>query len=279
MRMAFVSGLIALSFSISAFAADGTSSASAAATTTGQSDSLLNHIAANYSATVHGPAVNQLDHNYAADRNGNYTKSAINLDGGVYALYMFDDRWGVGPDVPFVYAPSSANNAKNFTIGDVGVRFTNKKLIKTNDLTVVGTLILQAPTNSYSISRNMDLGVKFVPNARYNFRGTRFSVGTWTEFKSYLGASFDKGFKAWMAPYVAYRLTSTLSANLLYSYEADHFVGQPGMQFRMYQTDIEPGFVWFITPKVMLNPYLQVFTTKQVSWDHTALGAVVSASL
>ncbi len=270
MRTAFVFGLIALSFSVSAFAAEG-------ATSVQQSDSLLNHITATYSATVHGPGMTQLDQNIASDRNGVKSKSAINLDGGVYALYMFDDRWGVGPEVPFVYAPSSATD--NFTIGDVGVRIANKGIIKTRELTVAANLILQAPTNAYSISRHMDMGLKFTPNARYSFSGTRFSVGALSEFKSYLGATFDKGFKAWMAPYASYRLTSTLSANLLYSYEADHFVGQPGMQFRMYQTDLEPGLVWFITPKIMFNPYLQVFTTKQLSWEHTALGAVVSASL
>ena len=121
--------------------------------------------------------------------------------------------------------------------------------------------------------------VKTTPNFRYDVPDSRLAVGSWGEAKAYLGALKGKLFKAYAAPYVNYQLTPKLSLNVEYEIEADHFVGTTPFDFKMFQTDLCPGFVYMVTPKVLINPYLQVFTTDRIAMDHTAMGAVISASI
>ena len=76
-----------------------------------------------------------------------------------------------------------------------------------------------------------------------------------------------------------YQITRTLAANLEYEMDTRHYVNKPTFEFTSYETDLQPGLVWFITPKIMVNPYLQIYTGSTVSWDSTNLGAVLSASV
>jgi hypothetical protein len=105
-------------------------------------------------------------------------------------------------------------------------------------------------------------------------------VGAWTEGKTYLGVNTDKTLKIWALPYVDYKLTGSVSLNLGYELEAHHDVGMQGIDMRWYQTDIQTGVVWFISPRFMVNPFLQIFTTtSDIGTDHMALGAVFSATV
>jgi hypothetical protein len=153
-------------------------------------------------------------------------------------------------------------------------------LVKTQNLTIYGNIILQAITSEYSRSLGQNFAVKTTPNFRYNIQNSRFSFGAWTEAKAYLGAEKGKLFKLWAAPHVDYQITSKLSAILQYEYETNHLVNAKGvLDFTMYQADFTPGIAYFITPHVMINPYLQIFTTEKVALNRTGVGAIITASL
>jgi hypothetical protein len=207
---------------------------------------ILDKLYVNYFGIFHGESLSNLSSPYTVDRNGQLsTYSGVNFDSEITAAYMFTDNIGAGPDIPFLLVPVLGQGV---ILGDLGVKVT--------------------------------MCVKMTPYVRYSFPKSRFTVGAWTEEKAYLGVTYDKTFKLYAAPYVNYRLTSTFSLNLEYEAEAHHNIGDTGMMnFTMYQTDVEPGVVWMITPKVMFNPYVQIFTTNSVSSDRTALGAVISATV
>lgn len=240
--------------------------------------SLLDRLYVNYFGIFHGEPLNNLGSTYTVDRNGVQSKySAINLDSEITTAYMFTSDFGVGPDIPFLLVPVMGQGV---ILGDVGVKAFDRKTISYRGFDLYTNLILQAPTSKASEARNETMGVKMTPYVRYSFPKSRFTVGAWTEEKAYLGVTTDKTFKLYGAPYVNYRLTSNFSLNLEYEMEAHHNVGDVGMMnFTMYQTDLEPGVVWMITPKIMFNPYLQIFTTNQISSDNMALGAVISATV
>jgi len=254
-----------------AFAADGSSES--------KQTTLLDDFYVNVISIVHGPGVNNLDQPYTPNADGKTVPkatSAMNFDSELTAAYMITDTVGVGPDVPFLAYPVLG---KGFSLGDVGIKAFDKKFISNSALAVYANIIFQLPTSDYSSGRDMSFAIKMTPNLRYIIADTRFMVGVWTEEKAYMGVNAGKTAKLYAQPYVNYQVTHKFSWNLGFEAEADHFYGKPNFDLTMYQTDLMPGFVYVVTPKLIVNPYFQVFTSQKVSLNNTALGAFLSASL
>jgi hypothetical protein len=230
-----------------------------------------------YSAVFKGASILDPGSAYTVDRNGDPSaKTGINLDGDVTAGYLFTRSLGAGVVVPFVLTPVMGRGAE---LGDVGVKGFDRKLLTLGDWGFSTSLTLQAPTSESSSKRGMDFAAKLAPKLKYRPSGSRFLAGLRTEGKAYVGAEKGKTFKLAGAPYVGYQLTRSLSLSLEYELELLHFVDDPSWStFSVQQADLRPGVVWDVTSKIMLNPYLQVFTTtNEISMDRMALGAYVSA--
>lgn len=265
--------------SSASFAADTQNAAVSTTTTTQSAPSFLDGFYLNYFATFHGPSTNSLSSPYTVDRKGvTNLNSAINFDSEITAAYMFTPTIGVGPDVPFLLVPVLGQGV---ILGDVGIKAFNAKTISYRGFDLYTNLLVQAPTNQRSSDRGMTFALKTTPYVRYRIPSSRFTIGAWTEEKAYFGVRYDKTFKLYGAPYVNYSLTQSFSLNLEFEAEAHHNVGDTGtFNFTMYQTDLEPGFVWKLSPRVLVNPYLQIFTTNNdVSADRVAVGAVISATV
>jgi hypothetical protein len=266
--------ILVLLLSTQAFAAEGTSEAT--------SKSMMDDVYVNFFSIFHGPEVTGLDTPYTPNtQNGKPSKAVnnvMNFDSEITAAYLITPTIGIGPVVPFFLYPVMG---QGFTLGDVGIKAFNKKFISNHDLNVYANLILQLPTSDYSKApfRDMSFAVKMTPNVRYTIPDSRFTLGAWTEQKAYLGVKSGKTFKLYAAPYVNYQVTPKFSWNLEFEAEADHMYGKPTYDLTMFQNDLMPGFVYFVTPKIMINPYLQIFTKEKVAIDRTAVGAVLSASI
>lgn len=240
------------------------------------STTILDKFYVNYFGTYHGGTLSDMGGSHTVNQIGAPSAQAIYFDSEVTTAYMITPTIGVGPDIPFYLSPVKGQGA---TIQDVGIKTFDRQLISYNGFNMYANLIIQAPTSDYSRGRNEEVGIKSTPNFRYNFPASRFAVGAWTELKDYVGVTSGKQFKTYAAPYVNYTLTPTLSLNLEYEMEADKMYDTQGIDFTNYGTDLQPGFVWLITPKVLVNPYVMVFTGNHVNTDTAAVGAVISATL
>lgn len=251
--------------------------------------SALENLSLDFFTVVHGPSLDKLDGQSVdsqgrpattKDDAGKTVRQGLYLDSDLSGAYMFTKDVGAGVTVPFL---AFSTYGQGLVLGDVGVKAFNKKLINSNGLTVSGNFILQAPTSQYSRDRGMTAGFKTTPSVRYSIPDSRFKVGSWTEAKYYAGVDSGKSFKLFAAPYVNYQVARTLSLNVQYTMEWDHNVGKNGdaglLNFRTYETDLQPGVVWNVTPHLLFNPFVQIFTTKTATSDSAAVGAVVSATL
>jgi hypothetical protein len=246
------------------------------------SSNVLDRFYADYFGTFHGPEMNNLSSAYTVNNKGQVggkMPKAINFDSELTTAYIIDkdSGIGIGPDFPFLASPVLG---QGLTEGDFGIKAFNKKTIDTGNFRLYTNIYVQAPTSPYSQLVNMKYAVKTTPYFWYHFSGSRFMVGAWTEAKSYQGVTADKTFKLYAAPYVNYQLTPKLSLNVEYEMEAHHNVGAPrALDFTSYETDLQPGFVWNVTNVILVNPFVQIFTGNKITYDSTALGAVISARL
>jgi hypothetical protein len=78
---------------------------------------------------------------------------------------------------------------------------------------------------------------------------------------------------------LSYSLNDKLALNLSYEMEVDHMYGRPTWDLTSYQNDLQPGVIWKITPRIMVNPFVQLFTSGKISWDNSAYGAAINAKM
>lgn len=245
--------------------------------TEGAGPSLLDQLYLSYSATYKGQPLNDIGSSRTVNREGlKDLKSGINFDSEVNAGYKFSNEIGAGVVVPFLLFPVQG---RGFVLGDIGVKAYDKKAIATKDVTVSANLILQAPTSTFSQDNEMFLGVKTTPSVVYRVPGSHFRLGSLSEAKAYLGATKDKTFKLYAKPFAEYALSDSFAFNVGYEMEWHHKPERPFLQFATYKTALMPGFTWNITPKIYINPYVQIFTTADVGSDTMALGAYLSAAV
>ena len=243
---------------------------------TGMSE-FMSHLHASYFASLHGPSLNNLESPYTVDATGKPSKQQMYLDSEINAPYRFNESVSVSPVIPFFLYTTMGQGA---SLGDLGFKVTERNTLTTNDFNLGTNLIFQLPTSDGSKLRGMDFAVKTTPSIRYIVHNTRLAFGAWTEAKAYLGVTSGKTFKLYGQPYVNYQLSRKFSLNMGYEAETDHMKGQKNnLDFKSYQADLMPGFIYMIAPTVMINPYLQIFTANNITSDRMALGAVVSASL
>lgn len=263
--------VIALTLTLDCSASDSTIQSSL-----NSSSSILDNFYLNYFGIYHGASMNHLASPRELDNRGNPSKFMINFDSEITAAYLFSPEIGIGPDIPFLLVPVVGQGA---ILGDVGIKAFDRKTLTTNNFTLYTNLIIQAPTSKASQAHNMTFAIKTTPYFLYHFPQTRFTMGVWSEAKTYLGVTSDKSFKLYAAPYLSYRIHPTFSVNLEYEYETHHNVGTSFSDFTGYQSDFQPGVVWNVSPHITFNPYLQVFTNSRISLDRTALGAIFNATL
>ena len=272
--------LIAIILSTVAVANAGASEVTNVGTSSSDTSNILSNLHdnlyLNYFGIYHGSPLTNLDSTKTVDHNGLPSKSsAINMDSEITAAYMITPNFGIGPDVPFLMVPVLG---QGIILGDLGIKAIDKKTVSKNGLVIDTNLYVQAPTSKSSEARNMEFAIKTTPSIRYTVPGSRFTVGSWNEAKEYVGVTTDKTFKLYAQPYANYQLAKNFSLNVGYEMEWHHNVGDAAARFTTYQTDLQPGFVWNITPKMILNPYVQIFTANRMSTDTSAIGAVLSAT-
>jgi hypothetical protein len=242
--------------------------------------SLVDQLYAHLFTVYHGASLGDAGSSYTLDRTGKVNKLySAYLDNTLTTAYLIDRESGIGigPEVPFLLMQA---NGQHFILGDVGIKAFDKKTASIYGVNLSTNLIIQAPTSDSSRARHMSLAVKTTPSVRYAVPHSNFKIGSWTEAKAWFGVTKDRTFKLWAAPYVNYAFNDKFSLNVQYEMEARHYVSDRSFfDLTNYQTDLEPGVIVNITPHLMLNPYVQIFTGNKITVDNTAIGATLNATL
>jgi hypothetical protein len=249
-----------------------------ASTETSRAWNSLDNFSASLTSNYHGATLADPGSSSTLDNHGNL-KATSNFDSEARFAYKLTNNMSIGPVVPFVVLNRPDRNGDSFIMGDAGVRFSQNRAIATDNFVVNTNLILQAPTSDSSKARGMTYAIKTTPNARYTFKDARFSAGSLTEGKYYANVTVDKTLKLWAMPFVNFKQTSNFSWNLGYEMEWHRDVGRGAMEFTTYQKDLQPGVIWEITKKISVNPYLQFYTNKALSFRDAGIGAFITAAM
>jgi len=228
-------------------------------------------------ATYYGPNV---DHpsNFTVNSRGEESKQPMYFDNEITAAYLIDSAkvLGIGPTIRFNYSPVLG---KGFEWNDVGLKFIDHRFISTSNLHVAVNFYVIAPTAAWSKAAGMRYALKTTPSIAYDLPNSQVTIGAWTELKDYVGVNYGTQFKVYYGPYAKWRLSKHFALNLLFEEEYHHDKGMNGAKLKLARRDIEPGFIWTISNRVSVNPYVAFYIDNKLSADHASLGAVMNARI
>ena len=276
LRISLVIGAVAacmmsqLSFADTATSANNSSTAVA-------KPRLSDHFTADYLGLFTGGALSDPGASYSPGPDGKPNPATPQqVENYVSGYYKISDTVKVGPRAHFYYSPVQG---KNITMLDPLLQITDTNLYSRGNFKLSGYARAYLPVTAESTATGRQIQFRFLLNPNYEIPHTRFTVGVYSYAQpaSYSGYNAtNTTFATYLAPYVYYQLTRTVSITSLYEMAAVRMQRQGDLtSFNNGGTDFEPGVNWDISPNFSINPYLNFYTGNQISMDSTSINMLI----
>ncbi len=242
--------------------------------------SVLDSFSLSLFSNYHGQPVGDLSVEKNPGKKGYSAKSlGVYFDSSITAGYKITPDLKIGPELSFFYTPV---RGVGYETQYLGLKLYNSHIKISDEIVASANIMPQLPFSDYLKQvQQVSWGLKTTPSAFYKPRGTSFTLGAYTEAKSYFGVPIgQKSFKLWALPTATYDFNDTFGVSLSYEMEASHIAGkQNKLEFNNVLTDLQPGLRWRITKKIQFNPYVTLYTGDGVTGSNTAVGAIINASV
>jgi hypothetical protein len=233
---------------------------------------------AHYFGILYGPSV-QNPTSYQPTPSGRTDKNtsvAIRNFGSL--AYQINDLWSTSATATFDWIPV---RGQTVTMRDPYVRVANNSIFSTDDFNLYGDLRVHMPVTDASRNQDMLSGIQTLAIATYIPPESRFTFALFGSSRYNIFGSLGEGndLELYLGPNLSYQITPTLAFTTLYEMGASHRLGQQAFELNNDGTDLEPGFRWDVTPKLTVNPYLNIYTGNKVNLASTSLGMTLSWQL
>jgi hypothetical protein len=222
--------------------------------------------------------------------NENTTTAAQNLDNAIIGGYRIDQDTYIGGMMEFDYRPVGGSDA---TMMDPAIRFGKDNWIKTGPWQLYADLRAYLPVSTASQNAKQDVQLRSFQNLTYEVKGTRWTLGAYGSLRYYVYSDPDtlnpqtdllsfspkQRVRAYVGPNVNYQVSPSLSIFVLGEAEGVQNTGNSFWNWNDNGMDIEPGVMWNITPKLMINPFINVYPTSPNVAKTTYIGANIWISV
>lgn len=163
-------------------------------------------------------------------------------------------------------------------IQDPFLKISDNSLFQSGNFNLYSDVRFHFPVTSMSQASDLKMGVQSVNALTFIPEGSRFVFGLyaslWSNFYGQYGYGDD--IFAYLGPNVSYQISPTLALTVLYDLQASHVLGDDLFNFYSNGTDLEPGIFWDITPRLSINPYLNILPGGNMSFSTTSFGMYMS---
>jgi hypothetical protein len=166
----------------------------------------------------------------------------------------------------------------DLTLGDPSLRLAHNRLIHTDQFNIYADVRVHFAVTKPS--RHADLLTSFqsFQITSYQFKNFPLSIGAYTSIKTNLygkeGAGSDV--ELYFGPNLSYQLTPSIAFTLLYETGASHAYGDDTNELVADGSDLQPGLALMLGDNLFLNPFLNIYTNKQISLRSTSFGMTFS---
>ncbi|MBC7693575.1 MAG: hypothetical protein H7222_17550 [Methylotenera sp.] len=236
---------------------------------------LIDKLTLSYYGAYFGPSL--------SDMNANTPGNTPEDDGLQRIENTITAGYKVTPDV-LVGAAFNFNEMPTRGTGlqlkDPYLKISNSKAYHNGNFNVYADLRSYAGVTDASKAKG--LVAAFRPNQNITYDIGRLTVGSYSFVKAFVydsrGAGSNPIYSLVEAPYANYKLTETVSATMWIDLvQLTHKHGPAGfLSMTNDPVDVEPGINWDITPKISINPYINIFP-EHASLRSSSIGLIVAA--
>ncbi len=202
----------------------------------------------------------------------------VNLRSFVNLGYNFSDRLAVTGTAYWAYQPFLDQKV---LLQDPFIRFSDASLVREGPFNLYGDFRVHFGVSSSSRQADQYFGLQTVQVATYEIPESHFSFTASGALRSNIFGKYGYGYdlEMYLGPSVNYQISPTLLATLLYEMRASHIFGTKFGQLTNDGTDLQPGLSWEVTPRIMLNPYLNLLTGGKINLNTTTFGLLANWNL
>ena len=238
---------------------------------------VLDHLALAYWGVYYGPSLSKMDQNTPTPTGD--SGGAQYIDGYFTLGARPTKSTLVGVGLPLTFTPVMGQGAK---IPDMFVKVQDSKLISSGGFNMNGFVRFYAPTTGTSQSNNMIVSPRLEQVSTYDFANSRVEIGAYTFIRPYFyagnaGSPDATQLALDVSPFLNFTLTPTVQATL-WTDIIQMTSPRSGSALALInqETDVEPGVNWDITPKLSINPYINIYPGN-MSLSATSIGMVIAA--
>ena len=236
--------------------------------------SFRDRVYANYYGILYGPSVGDPT-SFQPTPQGKRSNIPVYVRNYGTFGYALDNFFALSATAYWIYVPV---RGQQLIMRDPYLRLAMNDIISNESWNYYADVRFHAPVSEVSRDADLVAGLQTFHVLTYTVPNSRFTVGTYGSARMNLFGSRGNGndLEVYLGPNAAYKITPTVSATMLYEMSLSHGYGNEAFIFTNDGTDLQPGISWDITPKLNVNPYLNIYTGDQVSTRSTSVGMTLS---
>jgi hypothetical protein len=249
-------------------------SGTSTATATAVAPSVMSKITASYVGLYHGPGIKDPISSMQPDENGEL--SGQMLESSIIGGYKLTNTITAGAYVNF-----TSEVGKGTYLNDPALNIANSKMIDMGNFSMASHFRAYLPVTQASRDANQITQLRNLNILNYDVPKTKLSLGLITSERLYIYSSNTDGQRVarlYAGPMVNYQLTPTIAVGVLGEVESTYKRGADFFSVADGAFDVEPNISWDVTPKINVNPYLNLYPTK-FSADSSSVGILLSAKI
>ncbi len=231
-----------------------------------------------YYAAFYGPAL-QNPSSYQPTQTGqNDFNHPVIMKNFLGLGFNLSDTIAITPTAYWIWTPVQGQQV---ALQDPFLQISDSSLVSTDHFNLYCDLRYHFPVTSVSQQNRSYGGVQSFQSATYQIGTSRFSLGSYaSERVNFYGLSgYGNDLELYVAPNATYQVSRNVALTLLYEMRTAHFNGDDPFAFSSDPFDLEPGLSWEVTPTLMLNPYVNLYPTGNLSLKSSSIGMLFSWQL
>ena len=170
---------------------------------------------------------------------------------------------------------------QNISMRDPYLRISHDHLFQSGPLNLYADLRVHFGVSGFSRNNDQLTGIQTFQILSFDVPNTRLQLSTLASARLniYGSQGFGPDVELYLGPGISYQATENFELTLLYEMGMSHFYGDPSERFYSDGTALEPGFRWQITPNFMLNPYVNLYPSDNLSLNGSSFGMMFNWTL
>jgi hypothetical protein len=239
---------------------------------------LLQRLSLSYLAIFYGPSL-QNPHRLQPKLSGEPDPDRpVNLRNFLNLGYAINQTLSLTGTAYWSYQPYLE---QKLTLQDPFIRLSDTSLFQMGNFNLYADLRVHFGTSASSRQNDQYFGVQTVEVATYVLPDSPLTLALYGALRGNVFGKHGNGYdlEMYLGPNINYQITPKLLATVLYEMRASHIYGAKVGVLNNDGTDLQPGVTWEMTPKFMINPYLNLLTGGKINLKTTTIGLMANWNL